>query len=291
MSDQPKISVVIRVRNEAAFLEKTLTALKLQNCSSLELIVVDNESTDGSREIAERFGAKIVKISMKEFSYGRASNRGFQAATGDVVVLLSAHSLPIGCDFLSTAAKPFVDPRVAAVRLLHIGNRPELHSWMEQGEVLTGSAGLEDVIYAGPTACGCAIRRSIWETLRFDESMASVEDKFWAKAALAKGYIVVKAPAAYLYMRERTLREHVRIMTRDRLEYFRQTGALLDGGPRLSSLLHTLFWVVPKRALRTIVQETSLYCSLKTIPRSARVQPSPAHLAKHPADPFSESQA
>jgi glycosyltransferase involved in cell wall biosynthesis len=272
LSWQPKLSVVIRVRNEAAFLEKTLAALELQNYKNPEFIVVDNESTDGSREIAERFGAKIVSIAKEEFSYGRASNRGFRAAAGEVVVLLSAHSLPIGPDFLSNAVKPFTDPSVAAVRLLHVGNRAELESWMEACHVLTQGVGLDHIIRAGPLGSACAIRRSVWETILFDEYMSSVEDKFWAVAVVEKGFVIAKAPAVYLYMRDRHLMEHVRIMTRDRLEYFSQTGTPFEGGPRLSNLLRTIFLAAPKLALRTVVQETLLYCSLKTIPWKARLK-------------------
>ncbi len=57
-----KLSIVIPAYNEESYLPRTLEALKnaLANISDAEIIVVDNESTDATREIAADHGAKIV---------------------------------------------------------------------------------------------------------------------------------------------------------------------------------------------------------------------------------------
>jgi rhamnosyltransferase len=97
------ISVVIRVRNEGAALHKVLCALKLQDLPPWEIIVVDNASTDESRAVAQYHGATILDISRAEFTYGRALNWGIRKSQGEFICILSAHSLPIGKDFLRTA--------------------------------------------------------------------------------------------------------------------------------------------------------------------------------------------
>ena len=67
------VSVVIRVRNAAADLARCLAALRAQTMPAsmeLELIIVDNESTDGSVEVASEYGAVVVPISLADFSWG-----------------------------------------------------------------------------------------------------------------------------------------------------------------------------------------------------------------------------
>ncbi|MCS3844519.1 glycosyltransferase family A protein [Microbacterium sp. AK031] len=84
----PRISVVIPVKNDAAHLERCLTRLALQSRPPDELIVVDNGSSDGSAEVAARFGAAVVRCS--EPGIPAASARGYDAANGDIILRLDA---------------------------------------------------------------------------------------------------------------------------------------------------------------------------------------------------------
>jgi hypothetical protein len=102
---------------------------------------------------------------------------------------------------------------------------------------------------------------------------------------IEKGFRIAKAPAVYLYTRDRHFAEHIRILTRDRMEYFKQTSKPFEGGPRLSDLLRTIFWVVPKTAVRTIAQEGLLYFSLKSIPWRVHSKRLGAASVKHPVAP------
>ncbi len=78
-----KISVVIPCYNEEKTIEKVIKNIPQD---VFEIIVVDNNSTDKTAEIAKKLGAKVVKE--KRQGYGYALQRGFKEAQGDIVVTL-----------------------------------------------------------------------------------------------------------------------------------------------------------------------------------------------------------
>jgi len=77
------ISVVIPCHNEADGIAEVIASVPKP---VFEIIVVDNNSTDASAQIAARSGARIVKESRK--GYGFALRAGFAAAKGDVIVTI-----------------------------------------------------------------------------------------------------------------------------------------------------------------------------------------------------------
>jgi glycosyltransferase involved in cell wall biosynthesis len=87
------LSILIPAYNEEKYLPATLDALKaaLADIADAEIIVVDNGSTDATREIAASFGVKIV--TEHEHNIGRVRNTGAESATGDVIVFVDADTL------------------------------------------------------------------------------------------------------------------------------------------------------------------------------------------------------
>lgn len=259
-----KVSVIIRNRNEAVMLAKALPALAAQEGVEVEIVLVDNESTDQSVAIARHFGARIVHLPKGEFSYGRAINRGIEASSGEIILLLSAHSLLLGRDCLARAIERFDEERVAAVRLMMVSKTEELENWVEGGR-LRWPVDFFSVVQNGPIASGCLLRRSVWEQIRFDEALEAVEDKMWAYEALRAGYIVERADAFYLHMRRRRLLESVRIMNREHLAFYRATGKLWPlPQPSFGRLMKALVLSTPKAAVTTAAREILTYCYLKT---------------------------
>jgi rhamnosyltransferase len=266
MMEQGRVSVVIRVRNQAATLFKVLEALKAQDSKPLEIIVVDNASSDESKKVARQYGATILEISPKEFTYGRALNFGIRHTRGEFICILSAHSLPIGREFLRIAIDPFVDPNVAAVRCLSVTSRTELENWTKPN-VLDWPTEIEQVISSAPVNSAAVIRRTIWELIPYDETLAGVEDKFWAFEVLKNGYRISSSAAVYLYLRELGFRDQVHKLTRDRMEFFKKTGRQWQEPPvSLKRLLSDALYHIPRHALRTAIYEIALYACLKTIP-------------------------
>ena len=87
-SEKIEVSVVIPCLNEAqsigACIESALTALKRARIRG-EVVVSDNGSTDGSQEIAELHGARVVHAPVK--GCGSASRAGIEAARGEFIIL------------------------------------------------------------------------------------------------------------------------------------------------------------------------------------------------------------
>jgi dolichol-phosphate hexosyltransferase len=97
-----KITVVIPCLNEEEGIQRVLEALP-QFVD--EVIVVDNNSTDRTAEVARSMGAAVVPELHR--GYGRAYKKGFSAATGDIIITLDGdHSYP--ADALSYLIEAFL---------------------------------------------------------------------------------------------------------------------------------------------------------------------------------------
>ena len=94
-----KISIVIPVYNEAEYIGACLESIARQTVMPYEVIVVDNGSTDSTKNIAESFS--FVKVlSEKQQGVVYARDKGFNAASGDIIGRLDADTLltPEWCD-------------------------------------------------------------------------------------------------------------------------------------------------------------------------------------------------
>ncbi|MGH3112030.1 MAG: glycosyltransferase family 2 protein, partial [Gaiellaceae bacterium] len=87
------LSVVIPAYNAERTVGTVLEALQAQEPPPDEIIVVDDGSADGTAGVAERLGAQVIRAEGGGYA-GGARNRGWDVATGDVVVFLDADSVP-----------------------------------------------------------------------------------------------------------------------------------------------------------------------------------------------------
>ena len=74
----PEVSVVIPTLNAGASFEELLKRISEQEASfDYRLLVVDSGSTDGTAELARRYGAFVHRTSQNEFDHGATRNLGF----------------------------------------------------------------------------------------------------------------------------------------------------------------------------------------------------------------------
>lgn len=90
----PKISIVTPSFNQGRYIEETLRSVLLQNYPNLEYIVMDGGSTDGTREILERYSPWLSHwVSERDGGQSDAIARGFESATGEIIAWLCSDDL------------------------------------------------------------------------------------------------------------------------------------------------------------------------------------------------------
>lgn len=112
--NRPRVSVVIPAYNEAILLPRCLQALKEQDYQgSFEIIVVDNNSTDVTSDIARLYGAKVIKERRRGVAFARQA--GFMAASGEIICSTDADTI-VPPHWLTAMVKAFDrDPNLVAV--------------------------------------------------------------------------------------------------------------------------------------------------------------------------------
>jgi glycosyltransferase involved in cell wall biosynthesis len=117
MPDNFIVSVVIATRNRAESLKDTLTSLTVQSRQADEVVVVDNASSDHTKEIALGFSDKLNLKYVYEAVKGipKARNAGINEAGGDIIVFIDDDCIADE-DWLKNIEIPFIrDPNVGVV--------------------------------------------------------------------------------------------------------------------------------------------------------------------------------
>ena len=184
-----RASVVIRARDEAASIGRTLGLLAEQTAAP-EIVVVDSGSTDRTAAIAREHGARVIEIS--EFTFGGALNTGTAATSAPVVVSLSAHAFPADRDWLARVTAWFSDDSVACV----FGETRALSGAPLERPIRQDAAMLRSAPHWGYSNGAGAFRRSLWEQRPFREDMPGTEDREWSLWAMeTHGAVCVLDPS------------------------------------------------------------------------------------------------
>jgi rhamnosyltransferase len=193
------VSVVIRTKNEADWIASCIDAIRNQNYECSEIIVVDNNSSDGTRQIAKEMGATILDY-QEHYLPGSAINRGLDEVTSEFAVILSAHCIPADSNWLGSLIMPLLENNnIAASYGRQIPTK--FSDNISKRDLLT-TFGIEDKIqkkdYFFHNANSC-IRISVWKEENFSEVATNVEDRIWAKDILSKGFYIYYSSDASVY--------------------------------------------------------------------------------------------
>ncbi|MCI4066783.1 glycosyltransferase family 2 protein [Micromonospora sp. R77] len=189
MSQLPTVSVVIPVYNAAKTLRRCLESVAAQTHPPVEVLVVDDGSTDGSRAVAASAGVRVLAQPVNG-GVSAARNAGVAASTGEVVFFVDSdvalapdaigNALAVladdprcGCVYGVYAPTPLIDDGpVERYRVLH------LHS------ALTRAVGPVDTAVFALAAVPRAVLRELGP---FDENLRSAEDDEYSERLLT-GY-------------------------------------------------------------------------------------------------------
>jgi cellulose synthase/poly-beta-1,6-N-acetylglucosamine synthase-like glycosyltransferase len=156
-AEEAVVSVIIPAHNEAAHLGQTLASVLDQSYPWLEVLVVDDGSSDGTLQVARRWQEQDprVRVFRNEQRTGKASaqNLALHFASGEFVVVLDADS-SLSRTSVAEALKKFCDPQVGAVSC-------NLRARNAQAGVLTA---LQDLEYLISISVG-RIAQAWWGTL------------------------------------------------------------------------------------------------------------------------------
>jgi rhamnosyltransferase len=198
-------SLVVRAFNEGQHIGKLLEGVMLQTVQPVEIILVDSGSTDNTAILAEQYGAKVVHIPPKEFTFGRSLNMGVAAARCDLVAIASAHVYPVYPDWLENLLEPFASPEVALTYGKQRGNGSSKFS---ERQIFSRWFTEESVVPQNHPFCNnanAAIRRSVWKAHPYDEKLTGLEDLAWSKWVLEQGYVIAyKADAEIIHVHAET---------------------------------------------------------------------------------------
>jgi glycosyltransferase involved in cell wall biosynthesis len=139
-----KLSVLINNYNYAPYLRACIDSALAQDFAEVEVVVVDDGSTDGSRAIIADYGDRVVAVLKENGGQASSFNAGFAAASGDVLLLLDSDDA-------------FLPGKLAAVAEVYAGGGVD---WCfdrvttQEGQAIAQPIEVKRVDYRGGIAAG-----------------------------------------------------------------------------------------------------------------------------------------
>lgn len=196
----PSLSIVVPVYNEAATLERLLSAVDARPEVS-QIVIVDDGSSDGSPEIARRYPFQhehLLLVHSKNRGKGGAIRTGISRATGEVILIQDADLEYDPADY-PRLLEPFRDASVDVVFGSRSFSSHTAYSfWFVLGNRLVTFATnlLFNTWISDMETCYKALRREVWASLDLRSNGFDIEPEITAKTLLL-GHRVYEVPIGY----------------------------------------------------------------------------------------------
>jgi rhamnosyltransferase len=202
------LSIVIRAFNEEKHIGRLLYGISQQSYPNPEVILVDSGSTDGTLSIASQYPVKIVHITPENFTFGRSLNTGISAASGDLVVITSAHCYPVYPDWIEKLTRPLTNQHIAMSYGKQRGGETNHFSEHQFFRKYFPNHSVTQQAHPYSHNANAAIRRKLWEIHTYDENLTGLEDLAWSSWAMESGYeIAYVAEAEVIHLHEETYQQ------------------------------------------------------------------------------------
>ena len=186
-----KLSVIIPCFNESATIIEILN--RVRNCQislELEVIVIDDFSTDGTREILQNELGKMVDVlhlQQKNTGKGAAIREGFKLATGEIVLIQDADLEYDPSEYINLI-QPILDGKADVVfgsRFLSSGPRRVLYFWHKVGNTLLTfiSNVFTNLDLTDMETCYKVFRKDVVKSIHLKENRFGLEPELTAKIA------------------------------------------------------------------------------------------------------------
>ncbi|WP_121719099.1 glycosyltransferase [Streptomyces sp. E2N171] len=195
------VTVLVPAYNEAKCIENTVNSLMASD-HPIEVLVIDDGSTDGTARIVEAMGLPNVRV-IRQLNAGKpaALNRGLANARHDIVVMMDGDTV-FEPSTVRELVQPFADPRVGAVAgNAKVGNKDSLIGAWQHIEYVMGfnlDRRMYDILRCMPTIPGAvgAFRKSALEPIGGMSDDTLAEDTDVTMALHRAGWRVVYAENA-----------------------------------------------------------------------------------------------
>ncbi|THB77677.1 MAG: glycosyltransferase family 2 protein [Desulfobulbaceae bacterium] len=210
LDSQISFSVIIPTLNGAHQLRELLAALTIQTIQPREILILDSESDDKTREVASEYETKIITIKRETFDHGSTRSFGAGIAETDILVYFTQDALPANRMVLENLVDPLVEDQEIAMsygRQLPAFDADEIsrHLRLFNYGSLSYTRSYEDRIHYGfstifvSNSCAAYRKSTLLEIGSFQENLIFGEDSSAAAAFLKKGYKVAYRAESEVY--------------------------------------------------------------------------------------------
>jgi glycosyltransferase involved in cell wall biosynthesis len=221
----PLISCIIPVFNGERYLAEALDSILKQSYRPLEIIVIDDGSSDGTATVVARYGTQVRYLWEPNSGPAPARNRGLSAATGEFVSFLDADDLwdpkKLERQMARFETRPELDVCVAYVQNFWI---PELR---EEAERLRDNRVSKPL--PGYSTGTLLARRSVFETVGpFNAALPHGDSTDWFLRAAERGAVIELLSDVLYYRRLHQTNRSRLLATNSRGEFLKIVKAVLD---------------------------------------------------------------